>query len=104
MVPKLVDSVAPIRARHAHELRPPARDITGFAAYVEARDFQQRPAVFSGLPRSHLQQAAPNRNGNCVCSVIGPQLVHEVFDVEVDSSLSNCQLIGNLLVAVAITN
>jgi hypothetical protein len=85
-------------------LRPLTRDITEFAAFVEERDFEQHPAVFSGLPRSHLQQATPNRNGNCVRSVIGPQLVHEVFDVEVDSSLSNCQLIGNLLVAVAITN
>ena len=89
MVPKLVDSVAPIRARHAHELRPPARDITGFAAYVEERDFQQHPAVFSGLPRSHLQQATPNRNGNCVGPIIGPQLVHEVLDVEVNRRLCN---------------
>jgi hypothetical protein len=39
--------------------------------------------------RSHLHQATPNRNGNCVGPIIGPQLVHEVLDVEVNRRLCN---------------
>ena len=39
--------------------------------------------------RSHLHQATPNRNGNCVGPIIGPQLVHKVLDVEVNRRLCN---------------
>ena len=54
--------------------------------------------------RSHLQQATPNSNGNCVRPIIGPQLVHEVLDVEVNCSLRDCQLIGDLFVAKTVSN
>jgi hypothetical protein len=54
--------------------------------------------------RSNLKQPTPERNGDRVRSVIGPQLFHEVPDVEVNGSLGNCQLIGNLLVAIAISD
>jgi hypothetical protein len=54
--------------------------------------------------RSDLQQAPSDSDGDRMGPIVGPQLVHEVLDVEVNSSLGNCQLIGNLLVAVAISD
>ncbi len=36
--------------------------------------------------------------------VVGPQLTHEVLNVETDGGLRDHQLIGNLLVAIAISN
>src|SRR5215469_10760374 len=51
---------------------------------------------------SDLQQASPHRDRHCVRTVVCSQLVHEVLYVEVDSGLGNCELIGNLLVTIAI--
>jgi hypothetical protein len=53
---------------------------------------------------SDLQQAAADRNGHRMRSVIGPQLAHHVLNVEVDSGLCNRQLIRNLLVAITVSN
>src|ERR1700692_1232304 len=53
---------------------------------------------------SDLQQATPERNGDRVGPVIGAELVHEILDVEVNGGLRYCELIGDLLVAIAISD
>jgi hypothetical protein len=37
-------------------------------------------------------------------SVIGSQLVNQILNVEVDSRLRDCELIGNLLIAVPVAD
>ena len=53
---------------------------------------------------SDLQQAAPERDCDCVGPIVGLKLIHQVLDVEVNRGLRNRQLIRNLLVAIAISN
>ena len=54
--------------------------------------------------RSDLQQATPQRDGDCMRPIVGLKFIHQVLDVEVNCSLRDCQLIGDLLVAIAISN
>ena len=54
--------------------------------------------------RSDLQQAAPERDGDCMSPIVGLKFVHQVLDMEINRALRNRKLIGNLLVAIAIAN
>src|SRR6266478_3350260 len=81
-------------------------DTTQFEALAEHRNLQ--PASCSFLQalqmRSDLQQATPDRDGDCVGPIVGLKFIHQVLDVEVNRGLRNRQLIRNLLVAIAISN
>ncbi|HEX4166184.1 MAG TPA: hypothetical protein VHZ55_11990, partial [Bryobacteraceae bacterium] len=54
--------------------------------------------------KSDLKQTSPYRDGYRMGTIIGPQLVHEILDVEIDGGLRNGQMIGNLFVTVAVSN
>ena len=54
--------------------------------------------------QSDLQQATPERDGDCVGPIVGLKFIHQVLDVEVNRGLRNRQLICNLLVAMSIAN
>src|SRR5260370_35310892 len=54
--------------------------------------------------RSNLKQPTPQCNSDRVGAVVGSQFVHEVLDVEVCGGLRDRQLIGNLLVAISISD
>src|SRR6266481_3679778 len=81
-------------------------DTTQFGALAEHRNLQ--PASCSFLQdlemRSDLQQAAPDRDCDCMGPIVCLKFIHQVLDVEVNRGLRNRQLIGNLLVAIAISN
>src|SRR6266851_2881218 len=66
--------------------------------------YSQHSVVFYRLARSDLQQAPPQRDGDCMGPIVGLQFIHQVLDVEVNRGLRNRQLIRNLLVAIAISN
>jgi len=66
--------------------------------------FLQVPAITSQQLGSDLKQAAPDSDGNGVRPIVGPQFVHQVFDVEVDGRLCDCEVIGDLFVAIAVAN
>jgi hypothetical protein len=51
-----------------------------------------------------LKEATPESNGDRVRSIVGAELVHEILDVEVNRGLCDCELIGNLLVATAVSD
>ena len=51
-----------------------------------------------------MQQTPPERNGDRMCPVIGTKLIHQVLDMETDGCLRDYELIGNLFVAIAISN
>ena len=54
--------------------------------------------------RSDLQQATPQRDGDCMRPIVGLKFVHQILNMKVNSSVRNRQLIRNLLVAIAIPN
>ena len=54
--------------------------------------------------RSDLKQSSPDRDGYRMGPIVGPELIHEILDVEIDGGLRDGQFIGNLFVAVAISN
>jgi len=54
--------------------------------------------------RSNLQQAAPERDGDCMGPIVGLKFIHQVLDVEVNRGLRNRHLIRNLFVAIAVSN
>jgi len=54
--------------------------------------------------RSDLKQASPDRDGYRMGPIVGPELIHEILDMEIDGSLRDGQLIGNLFVAMAVSN
>src|ERR1700739_1023898 len=54
--------------------------------------------------RSDFQQAPSHRNGDSMSSVVRLQFVDQVLDVEIDRSFSNCELIGDLLISMAVTD
>ena len=54
--------------------------------------------------RSHLQQAAPNRDGDCMGPIVGLKFIHQILDVEVNRGFGDRQVICNLLVAITISN
>src|ERR1700678_192254 len=68
--------------------------------------WSEHPIVFYSEQRmlSDLQQATPHRNRNRVRPIVSAQLVHEISDVIVDGSLRDGELIGDLLVTIAIAN
>lgn len=51
-----------------------------------------------------LKQTSSDRDGHRMRPIIGSQLVHQVLDMEVDGGFRNRQLIGDLLVAIPVTN
>ena len=54
------------------------------------RIFSRRPAVFYRLyGSSDLQQAAPKRDGHGMRTIVGSQLVHEIFDMEINRGLGD---------------
>ena len=61
-------------------------DITSFAAFAEHKNL--RPALCSfatGIRmRSDLQQATPQRDGDCMRPIVGLKVIHQVRDVEVN--------------------
>jgi hypothetical protein len=56
------------------------------------------------LMSSDLKQASPDRNGYRMGPIVGPELIHEILDVEIDRGLRDGQFIGNLFVAMAVSN
>jgi hypothetical protein len=54
--------------------------------------------------RSDLKQASPDRDGYRMRPIVGPELIHEILDVEINGSLRDRQVIGNLFVAMAVSN
>jgi hypothetical protein len=74
-------------------------DTTQFGTLAEHRNLQ--PASCSFLQASEmgsdLQQAAPERDGDCMGPIVGLKFIYKVLDVEVDRSIGNRQLIRNLL-------
>ena len=81
-------------------------DVTELAVFADHRNLQPASCQFStGLGvRSDLQQAAPERDGDCMGSIVGLKFVHQVLDMEINRALCNRKVIGNLLVAIAIAN
>jgi hypothetical protein len=53
---------------------------------------------------SDFEQTPSHRNGDSMSSVVRLQFVHKVFDVEIDRRLSNCELIGDLLISMAVSD
>ena len=53
---------------------------------------------------SDMKQTAPERNRHRMRPVIGSQLTHQVLDMETDGSLRDYELIGNLFVAIPVSN
>src|SRR5258706_10699913 len=54
--------------------------------------------------RSHLEKPAPKRDGDGMSPIVGPELINQVLNVEVDCSLGDRELIGDLFVPIAISN
>jgi hypothetical protein len=53
---------------------------------------------------SELQEAAPHGDGHRVRPIVGAQFVDQVLDVEIHGRLRDGEPIGDLLVAMAVTN
>src|SRR5713226_9225480 len=80
-------------------------DLTPCMARATHLNLLELPCIFTQVQTgSDLQQAAPDRNGYRMRPVIGPQLTYQVLNVEIDGGLRDRQLIGNLLVAIAVSN
>jgi hypothetical protein len=71
------------------------------------RSPSDRGTIFWARPPAgflDLYQTAPQSDGNSMRSVIRLKLVDDIFDVEIDSGFGNRQLIGNLFVAMSVSN
>lgn len=84
-----------------------------------ARDASLDPLVCGALPveerlvqaqqtavqvQSSSKQPTSHPDGHRVRPFVGPQFVYEVLDVETDCRLGDCQLRGDLLIAVVVSN
>lgn len=56
------------------------------------------------VTQSDLQQPAAQGDCHGVRAIVGSQFVDKILDVEVDGGFGDCQLICDLLVAIAIAN
>jgi hypothetical protein len=59
---------------------------------------------YSSRQGSERNQAALNCNSYRVCSILGPELVDEILDMEIDGCFRNCQVIRDFFVAVSVAN
>jgi hypothetical protein len=51
-----------------------------------------------------VTQSTTQSNCNCMCPVVRPQFIHQIFDVKVDHVLRDRQFVGDLFVPVTIPN
>jgi hypothetical protein len=64
-------------------------DFTGFSAFAEPQNLQSPSYSYLQALKmqSNLQQATPQRDGDCMGPIIGLEFIHQVLDVEVNRGL-----------------
>ena len=75
-----------------------------FSATVPACKFGRREAAITQHPVSDLKQAPAHRNRQGMCPIVGTQLIHEIFDMKIDSGFRDCKSMRDLLVLIPIAN
>lgn len=67
----------------------------------------KRPVLylqFSVGARSNVQESASQSDGDCMRPVVGLEFVHQVLYMKINRVFRDGQLIGNLFVAITVTN
>lgn len=87
--PKLLDRL--VSNPRARTQNVPARilRLPDLPLSPKSETYSQHPVVVYRLARSDLQKAAPQRDRDCMRSIVGLKFLHQVFDVEVNGGLGN---------------
>ena len=87
--PKLVDR--PVSNPQARTRNVPARILTlpDSPLSPKSETYSQHTVVVYSLARSDLQKATPQRDRDCMRSIVGLKFLHQVLNVEVNGGLGD---------------